>query len=161
MRASPLFRPGAVLEKKKLAASHPFFLQSSLIVCAKADLPAPAGPYILTMEGAGLLSSIQSMIFFVTASRVSGWHLAGSMRSLESNTAAIALYWRRRAVPMVKSFLTIQKSEGMQKCTISWCSKLWGPRNGRTGSIDDELSPMNFEIMRVGKHFRGGHCPIW
>ena len=68
----PLFRPGAVLEKKKAAANQCCALHRSAIDCASAVFPEPAGPCIIIIDGAGLLSPIQAIISSMTASRVLG-----------------------------------------------------------------------------------------
>ena len=68
----PLFRPGAVLEKKKVAANQYCSLQRSAIDFATADFPEPAGPCITIIDGAGLLSPIQAIISSITSSWVLG-----------------------------------------------------------------------------------------
>lgn len=106
MREWPLLRFD-VLEKKKLAASNPFSLHSSPIVCASADFPAPALPCILIIDDFGLLSSAHAITSLMTDTRVAGLHLAGSMRSLESSCADIMACWRRMWSPSFNDQLAV------------------------------------------------------
>ena len=78
-------------EKKKAAricvSSH-----SCAMVCAIADFPEPAGPYIhKTRELAFSSSRTHFIILSRTATRVFGWYFGGSKDCSESWKAAVAV----------------------------------------------------------------------
>ena len=64
------------------------------IVCAIADFPAPAGPYIHKTRVGRLELVTQAMISSTTATLVFSWHSGGSPRLAElCNAPVITCFW--------------------------------------------------------------------
>ena len=84
-------REGSLLEKKKPARSC-VYSHNSVMVCAIANLPEPAGPYIhMTWEFSFSSNRTHLIILLRTATQVLGWHLGGSKRCSELWKAAVAV----------------------------------------------------------------------
>ena len=90
--------------KKKLASSVPSSAQRSQMLHPIADLPAPAAPVTQETPFSLVLTCTpesQSMMAWITATHVPGWHFGGSKVWPESCKALGATNSRSRSYPPV------------------------------------------------------------